>query len=357
MAKTKEELRGQNPDNSQQGEQEQQTDPVDQNMQQKRQESSGESQEQQQTQNQQPQQQSQEQGQEEDLTKYDNVVKQTFGIPEDQINDYTRKMAKSWASQQSEYSKLKSQYNQEKQDLDRFNQILESNPDLKEEIQKAKEGKRQQKQENSQQESQSSEKPKSGNNSGDVDEQTLIQQGYLTEGDLEGLTELERQNKKFKAELQYDKDQTLNEWQEQRQKAEQEQEQKKTQEQKNQVNQDRANKGFDDLVAKGVNLSELPDDQFNSLISQMKAYRDPNDMHLLDENALELAAYKQGLLSQQNMSNDQQQQKTLNDTGFSTNKQQPSNETKDINQELTERAKDKYRKTGADPKAAFRQNT
>ena len=315
------------------GQKQQQEEPSQEGGQQKQQQQSSQQQEPNQNNQNQPQGQ---QSSGEDLSQYKNILTKTFGYTEDEITDKDLKVAKSYANLQSKTTKIQDEFQT-----------------LRKQFEQQQNGNTQENSKNKEPDN-SGEPSKKGDNSG-VDEKTLFNEGYLKQGDLDGLSDLERQRTILHAESEYLTDKAVKDYEERIKKVEEQREQEKTKEQIKQENTKRFEQDVDNLVKQGVTISELREDQWEQLKTQMLNIRDPKDSRYIASNALQVAAYMQGLVTPQN-NNQQPESSGLQDSGFSANKKQDtSNNSKSLNEQLSERAKSRYFNGNSDPKASFRQ--
>lgn len=234
-----------------------------------------------------------------ELAKYDNILRNTFGFNDEEINDKARKAAKSWSETQSLATKAKQEASQQKQIVDNLNAVLEKYPSLYEQLEKAAQGRYE---ENPKQE------PKGQpNNTGqldyDVSEEQLVQSGYLTQEDLNGLDEFTKQRKILRAEAKYIREQEsknyMNDIKTQQDTLRKQQEQTQIQSE----NKRRAEDGFDNFVrAHGVNFAELEPEVVSQIQKRMQYTLDPSNPQLIAEDAFEIAASQilksQGLFNQ-----------------------------------------------------------
>lgn len=234
-----------------------------------------------------------------ELAKYDNILRNTFGFNDEEINDKARKAAKSWSETQSLATKAKQEASQQKQIVDNLNAVLEKYPSLYEQLEKAAQGQYV--------ENPSKEPVGQPNNTGqldqDVSEEQLVQAGYLTQEDLNGLDEFSKQRKILRAEAKYIREQEsknyMNDIKTQQETLRKQQELTQIQAE----NKRRAEEGFDSFVRTyGVNFAELDDSVVTQIQKRMQYTLDPSNPRLIAEDAFEIAASQilksQGLLNQ-----------------------------------------------------------
>lgn len=298
-----------------------------------------------------------------ELSKYDNVLKNTYGVTEEELEEgvspeKARKMAKSWSEMQSTTTKTKQQKQEYEQTVNAINQLMQQDPSLYEHMQAVKNGNSY---ENPNQQESITEQP--ADNKGQLDsesvtEDTLVKEGYLDSSELQGLDELARQRKVARAEIQYEKDKTLSEF---RNGLKQEQENlQKQQEQKQikQYNKQKLEEGFDQFVADtGYNLAEVPDEVFNEIKNEAFYDRQGQDPRKIKEDAFPVAAKR--VLRRRGMwdSNTQQTQaakrQTMEDTGVEMNQAQQKQSKLSPSEELKKRAKQNASSGLVDNKAQF----
>lgn len=223
-----------------------------------------------------------------ELSKYDNILKNTFGFTDEEINDKARKAAKSWSETQSIATKAKQEASQHKQIVDNLNAVLEKYPSLYDQLHLAAKG---QYVENPQKQEPIGQPTNKGELDYDVSEDELVRSGYLKAEDLEGMDELSKQRKILRAEARYIREQEsknyMNDIKTQQENLRKQQEiQRLTAE-----NKRRAEEGFDNFVRSyGVNFAELEPDVINQIQKRMQYTLDPSNPNLIAEDAFEIAA-------------------------------------------------------------------
>lgn len=287
--------------------------------------------------------------------KYDQMLKNTWGFDEDDISPKARKLAKSFVSIQKKATKNQQKAKESQELAGKFNNLLENNPELKQHAQQILQGGQKQ------QENPSQRKPSNGqsNKQGQLDEQELISQGYLDQNDLAGLDDLARENRVLRAQMKYEKDNTLNDF---RQSLQNEQEQlRKKNELKNvkKVNKQRLGKSFDRFVQDtGFDLVNLDEDIFNEIQQNAVHDRDPSDPRKVKEDAFETSAMrvlrKHDRLDNSNVNRPTQRNGVnLEDTGKSVSNSQQQTSNKSIEERLEERENQDFQNTAYDPKQKY----
>src|SRR5690625_4812612 len=229
--------------------------------------------------------QDQDAGNEEESTKYDNILRQNYGFSDDEINDKARKIAKSWTHVQAMAVKNKQEAQQYKSVVENLNSVLSKYPSLYEKLEQAAKG---QYTENPEpKETVTTVQPKNmGELGDDVSERDLIEGGYITAAELEGLGEYARQRKLLRAEAKYIREREVNNYLNDIQTKQDTLAKQQEAERLRAENERRLSDGFDNFLAKtGVNFAEL-DQNVVDLINKRVAYtRDPNNPQLIAEDA------------------------------------------------------------------------
>lgn len=226
------------------------------------------------------------------VDKYKNLLVNTFGFDEGEITEKDIKLAKSYAEAQSGMTKSRQEALDYKQTVDGLQQVFKKAPSLYEQLVAVAQGK--------EPENLSTEENRKSDNSQNigqleqnstVSEQELIQGGYLSKEDLNGLDDLAKERVLAKAELRYDKDKLRQEYRNELQQERKTVQEQAQQEQAQAANRQRVDKGWDDYVMNyGVNFSEVSDDQLQQIKQNVQYIRDPQNPNLISEDAVEIAA-------------------------------------------------------------------
>lgn len=283
-----------------------------------------------------------------DVDKTAKTLAETYNVnlenvPESEREGFKR-LAKSWMHSQGKNTELRQEAQDYKQKFQQLDQLYQNDPNVRNALDQAFNGNSQDQQEPQGQPDSGSQESKLDDS--DVDEQTLISEGYVDESELNGLDQVSREAKLARAEIQYQKDQEIanfrQELQQERQQVKQEAEQEKLEE----INEKRINDSFDRLVQDhGVDMAELDDETYNRIVQRAKHIRDPDNYKLIDEDALIDAARKEGQIKQTEASEEQtsQDEEQLQDTGFNYNERKTENQTpQDIEAQLEQRAAEKF---------------
>lgn len=229
----------------------------------------------------------------------ENLINNTFsGDP--------KKIAKSYLESQKQFTKLQDQYRQTDSRVQEFesqfqalNNLLERYPSLAKQVEKAIKG------EYSESQTVSSEEPKgkpAPTTEGKLDststlptEQTLVQQGYIDPTDKDRLSTLDYERKVLEAQIRYareDLPRTIAEQTRKQYNQSLEQERKRQAlEQQKQINEQRFSESFDRAVGKfGLDFTSTHAHLQDQILNAVKAYRDPDNINLLSDDAVELAA-------------------------------------------------------------------
>ena len=302
--------------------------------------------------------QDQDAGNEEESTKYDNILRQNYGFSDDEINDKARKIAKSWTHVQAMAVKNKQEAQQYKSVVENLNSVLSKYPSLYEKLEQAAKG---QYTENPEpKETVTTVQPKNmGELGDDVSERDLIEGGYITAAELEGLGEYARQRKLLRAEAKYIREREVNNYLNDIQTKQDTLAKQQEAERLRAENERRLSDGFDNFIAKtGVNFAEL-DQNVVDLINKRVAYtRDPNNPQLIAEDAFDLVG--PSVLAQAGIQLTQPQtttrvdnKTTIQDTGTSFSKNSPPSKRKlTLSEQLSERANNRYIST--QPRSKFK---
>lgn len=285
----------------------------------------------------------QENNQSSDITPSDNESAESTEDPIENLLNKTfggdpKKATKSYLESQKAYAKLQEQARENEKKLrelegqfSTLDQVISNNPDLLQQLEKAIKGGN---------ESQSSSVEPHGKPNQNVDagklssstlptEQTLVSAGYMDASDKDNLPTMEYQQKLLSAQISYVQKELpdlITQQVEQRltQSHQQRAEQQKR-DQVKQTNTKRLSEGFDRAVAKfGLDFTGAHATLFDEINNTVLAYRDPNNLDLVDEQAVELAAER--VLKQHNMlpSNTSKSADTasapVGDNGFNSNK-------------------------------------
>ena len=293
-----------------------------------------------------------------ELSKYDNILVNTFGYDETEISDKDRKIAKSWAEIQSTATKSKQEAQQHKQYLEQLNGVLGQHPSLYKKLEQALNG---QYQENPvQEEPKGQPQPNKGQlDYDDISEDKLISEGLLSKDELDGLDDLAKMRKIAKAQVKYVTQQELQNYSTQiKNQQENLRKQQETQTIK-QENEQRATQGFDEFVAKyGVNFAELDDSVMQQIQKRMLVTLDPEDPRKIAEDAFEVAASRvlpqHGVSLQQKVQPSGKSVDQIQDTGKTFSKATKQQSKKDMASQLRERAI-KHAAGSTNPKDKFKQ--
>lgn len=289
-----------------------------------------------------------------ELSKYDNILKNTFGFTDEEITDKSRKAAKSWSETQSLATKAKQEASQHKQVVDNLNAVLQKYPSLYEQLEKAAQGRYN---ENPQQEPKG-QPNKAGQLDYDVSEEELVRQGYLNAEDLQGLDELAKQRKMLRAEAQYIRKQEsenyANDIRTQQDNLRKQQEITQIQTE----NKRRAETGFDEFVrSHGVNFAELEPEVVAQIQKRMQYTLDPENPRLIAEDAFEVAASRilgqRGLLNQSTPTQ-KADMSQIEDTGRTFSKATKPEGKLSMDAELRKRAYQNFTSNN-DPKSKYKQ--
>lgn len=282
---------------------------------------------------------------EEDV-KYDNILKNTFGFGDGEIDPKARKLAKSWAEMQSMTTKTKQEKQQLEQVVNGLDSLTKKYPKLYEDFKRASEGRYEE--ENPSQEPSGQPDIKGQLEDDSVTEEQLIKSGYLSKSEIEGLDELAKQRKIFNAEAKYirqqEREALKKELRSERDNLRKEDEQNRI----TQENKRRAEEGFDKFIREtGTNLSEVSDEEYQKIQRRMLTILDPDDPRMIAEDAFEIAAERvlgvQKQPQQQRSSNIDE----LEDTGVTFNRQQTRQKGKvSLEQQLRERAVENFHSRG-----------
>lgn len=288
-----------------------------------------------------------------ELSKYDNILKNTFGFNDEEINDKARKAAKSWSETQSLATKAKQEASQHKQVVDNLNAVLQKYPSLYEQLEKAAQGRYD---ENPQKEP-NGQPNQAGQLDYDVTEDDLVRDGYLKAEDLQGLDELAKQRKILRAEAKYIREQEsknyVNDIKTQQENLRKQQELTQIQAE----NKRRAESGFDEFVRTyGVNFAELEPEVVSQIQKRMQYTLDPENPRLIAEDAFEVSASRilgqRGLLKQPT-----QTQKAdvgqIEDTGRTFSKATKPEGKTTMDAELRKRAYQNFT-SNTDPKSKYK---
>lgn len=296
-----------------------------------------------------------------ELSKYDNVLINTYGVTEEELEkgispDKARKLAKSWAEIQSTATKTKQEASQHKQVVDNLNAVLQKYPSLYEKLNQAVQG---QYEENPTKTEPKGQPQPQGQLDYDVSEDDLIKQGYLKAEELQGLDDLAKQRKLLRAEARYIRETEsknyMNDIKTQQENLHKQQEL----EQVHKENELRATQGFDNFVAQyGVNFAELDDNVVKQINKRMIHTLDPEDPRKIAEDAFEISAIqvlrKQGLMPETKVKPSGKDVSQIEDTGTSFSKATKSKQTKSLDEQLRERAAQQFTQSN-DPKKQFKQ--
>lgn len=279
-----------------------------------------------------------------------NLAVNTFGIAENKIDESVLKLAKSYAEIQGVSTRTRQELKQFQNMADGLNKVFEKRPDLYDQMKAVAEGK-----ENLTPETRNADNSQQVgklDNNISVTENELIQQGYLSASELDGLDELTRDRKVFKAEMAFEKDRLRAEYR-QGLIAEREQLQAQSQQELDtKTNTQREDEGLKNYALEyGVNFAEVSDDQLLQIKQQMQYIRDPQNPKLITEDAFEIAANrvlgksfgdKKPPVARKSV--DQ-----LVDSGksFSRNSQPIGNQVPDLEAQLREKAVQNFRNTSS----------
>lgn len=265
-----------------------------------------------------------------------NTLKNTFGVDFEQVPESLRdgvlKMAKSYREAQGKFTRELEQRQLFEQTLTNFEATLKSYPEVWDTVEKIARGEyTQQTTGNSKQEPKG--QPKIPSQPAIVDEQTLIQEGYLTESQLDGLDELAKARLVAKAEIAYYKDQQLKQLEQQTretlEKVEEDRKRKDREAYINTTNTQRFNESFDRFVSEyGVDFTALDEDTINAIRRRTNGIRDMDDPSLIDPDAFYDAAVKElsirGKLPERKPIQPSNGVNQILDTGFSANRRPAS---------------------------------
>lgn len=270
----------------------------------------------------------------EELVKY---VKETFGVPEDEIEESHLKIAKSAKESQREFNRF---YNNEFQPVkkkaeafENYDQFLQQNPDILEQIESRAKG-------NNENPSQNESRKVNSNQQGkldddlDVDEKTLVQQGYVDQSELDQMDDLARERKLLRAEAKYIRDQERERLRNDIRSVKEEEEQKFQEQQRKQQLKQKYNKSFDNF------LNEYPQVDFSK--PEFNQHLDKiNEMttRLIDveddpfKTSAEIVLNRAGKLPQQNQpqQNNMEQAQQKLDSGVNMNKGRKQSKQKKMN--------------------------
>lgn len=274
-----------------------------------------------------------------------NTLQNQFGtnledIPEN-FREEALKMAKSYRHAQGKYTQATQQRSelenkleeaqkaqQVVQNLDGF---LQQNPDIDRMIQQRMNGNPQQ----------TGQEPQGQPNSvpqsqGQLTEQQLINAGYVSSGELQGLDDFARKERLMDARIEYKADQKLNQYQQKLQEADQNFQQKKQKQQIDKLNKKRKDDGIDRFVSDyGVDLSQLDKQTIQAVTRRAELILDPSgNGNLIDQDAYYDALRKE-LALRGNLPEQAQQQRAninqLQNTGVSVNKRTDSRRPQSLN--------------------------
>lgn len=293
-----------------------------------------------------------------ELSKYDNILVNTFGYDETEISDKDRKIAKSWAEIQSTATKSKQEAQQHKQYLEQLNGVLGQHPSLYKKLEQALNG---QYQENPvKEEPKGQSQPNKGQlDYDDISEDKLVSEGYLSQDELNGLDDLAKMRKVMRAEAKYireqERDNYLNDIKNGQETLRKQQEAQTIK----QENEQRATQGFDQFVTKyGVNFAELDDSVMQQIQKRMLVTLDPEDPRKIAEDAFEVAASRvlpqHGVSLQQKVQPSGKSVDQIQDSGKTFSKATKQQSKKDISSQLRERAI-KHAAGSMNPKDKFKQ--
>jgi len=264
----------------------------------------------------------------------DNLLNNTFkGDP--------KKVAKSYLESQRAYTELQSKYGETSKKakeleshFSALDSILAQYPSLAKQVEKAIRGEYAESQNVSPTEPAG--KPQQATQ-GKLDstdtlptEQTLIDRGYIKPEDKQTLSTLDYDRKLLEAQIRYareDLPKTLAEQSRQQYLEMQRQDEEQKQKQQiNQTNNQRFSESFDRAVARyGLDFTSTHASLKDEIVNAVKAFRDPENMNLLLEDAVELAAER--VLKKHDMlpkaapkQAPQQTQQPMGDDGFNSNK-------------------------------------
>lgn len=226
------------------------------------------------------------------------ILQNTFGVDFDSDLDSQREkianIAKSYREAQSKFTKEQEQRQLHESTLNNFEQQLQQYPEVWDTVQKVAKGEYDG---NSKQEPKGKPKKKS-QPAVAADEQTLIDEGYLDQSELDGLDEIARNRVVAEAKADYHIDKRLSEFEQQTretiEKVRKDESEKERKERIQRTNKERLDDAFDRFVADyGVNFTELDDNTIDAIRKRANVIRDPSDPSLLDVDAFYDAAQKE----------------------------------------------------------------
>lgn len=281
-----------------------------------------------------------------ELSKFDNILINTYGFDESEINDKVRKVAKSWAGIQSTATKTKQEAQQYKQYIDQLNDVIESYPSLGQKLEQAVNGQyKENPTSNGEPQQGQPQQPNKGQlDYDDISEDTLVSEGYLSKDGFDGLDEATKMRKIMRAEAKYIADKNVNDFRQQIKQEQQNLQKQKETEQIQKENERRATQGFDEFVANhGVNFAELDDEVMQQIQKKMVVTLDPDNPRMISEDAFEYAAKsvlpKYGVNLQQPVSNGPKKSiNQIEDTGKTFSKATKQQGEKTLEDQLRERA-------------------
>lgn len=284
-----------------------------------------------------------------DVDKYKNLLVNTFGFSEDEISEKDIKLAKSYAEAQSGMTRSRQEALEAKQTLTGLSEAFKKAPSLYEQLVAVAEGKEP---ENLSKEG--NRKPENPTTQvGQLEtpnEETLIQQGYLKQSELDSLDEVSRQRKITQAELRFEKDKMLEEYKQGLVKTQEDLRKQAQQDQATQLNKERVSNGFDEYVTNyGVNIEEVTDEQLSQIQQHARYIRDPQNPTLISEDAIEIAANRvlgKSLADKQPLETGKKKVDDIVDTGKSVSKVRGNQPSKnDLETQLQQMARENFQKS------------